>query len=181
MLVDVTGSSSSQQTIASLPGGGFVFTWSGIDPAGTDVDDTLVWGRLFDASGAAVGEAFLVPDSAGGSEDVPDVGVLASGDLVFAWSSAFLNAGLYTSDTYARVIGPADFIGGTPDNDVLTGDGGNNRLYGYAGDDVLDGGTGNDRMIGGLGNETVPRRRRGRPDRGSSRRRRRPGVRLDQL
>ena len=65
------------------------------------------------------------------------VGVLKSGDLVFAIDRAFVENGAVTSDTWAGIFSPVrDNLVGAPDNDLL------------------DGGIGGDTMTGGAGNDT---------------------------
>ena len=48
-----------------------------------------------------------------------------------------------------------DWCNGTPENDVLTGNGKDNRIDGKAGDDKIDGVGGNDTLVGSGGKDTV--------------------------
>src|SRR5581483_10249292 len=49
----------------------------------------------------------------------------------------------------------ADFIYGTPGNNLLAGGGGNDLIYGESGSDTIDGGDGNDSLNGGSNNDSI--------------------------
>jgi len=67
-------------TVAMAPSGDFVVTWTG-----EDGDDAGIEARLFDASGAPVGLAFVVNSYTTGNQDTSAVGMDAAGNFVVAW------------------------------------------------------------------------------------------------
>jgi len=71
--------------IASLPGGGFVITWTDIDPTFGDTDAS-VHAQIFDANGAKVGSEFLVNTKTVDAQGGPSVTTLSNGDFVITWT-----------------------------------------------------------------------------------------------
>ncbi len=66
--------------------GNFVVVWSGYGSDASGVDDSGVWGRLFDTTGKALGDQFRINPSIGGVQDMPRVAMDANGDFVVTWS-----------------------------------------------------------------------------------------------
>jgi Ca2+-binding RTX toxin-like protein len=82
----------SNPTVAALPGGGFVVGWNGLIETGPGDNGTIgVKARLFDSSGAPVGDEFpIAADGAGGQQLL---GVIPLGDDRFAVSWRETGAG----------------------------------------------------------------------------------------
>ena len=164
-LVSAGATSYPELTLTATKDGGFVITWSEIDPAGTSSDDTLSLMQFFDAEGVATGDRIVVDNPAGSYENVADIAVLANGDIVASWTSLFQNGeGYFTSDAYARifdydgtVVAPitgterADVVDGTKDADTIYAFGGDDRINALGGNDWVNAGAGDDRIFGGDG------------------------------
>jgi VCBS repeat-containing protein len=69
--------------VAGLTGGGFVAVFR--DENGTDGSGSGVYARLYDATGAARGEPFLVNEATTSTQRFSDVVALADGGFVVAW------------------------------------------------------------------------------------------------
>jgi hypothetical protein len=78
-----TESVSFDPSVGSAFDGSFVAAWVLYEGGETDV-----YARRYDATGAAMGDAFLVNTIAGGFEDSPEVAVGADGRFVVAWGAA---------------------------------------------------------------------------------------------
>jgi hypothetical protein len=74
-----SGSFASNPHVAQLPDGGWIIAWS---------SNADIYMQRFDQAGASTGPATLVSTSAGTSEFVSSVAVLADGSSVVAWLSA---------------------------------------------------------------------------------------------
>ncbi|ESQ89800.1 hypothetical protein ABAC460_10890 [Asticcacaulis sp. AC460] len=72
-------------SLTALDGGGFVITWTS---NAQDGDGFGVSARMFDASGVAIGEDFLVNGVGADDQYLPSVTALADGGYVIAWDSA---------------------------------------------------------------------------------------------
>lgn len=72
-----------EQTIAALPGGGFVVTWT--EDRGFEFGAARVRGQIFDAAGAPVGQEFAVSPPSDAAQIRPSVTVLADGRIAIAW------------------------------------------------------------------------------------------------
>jgi Ca2+-binding RTX toxin-like protein len=70
---------------AGLAGGGFVMSWS---DQGADDSRGGVKAQLFDASGAEIGDAFLVNTATAGAQYESSVSALSGGGFVVAWTDA---------------------------------------------------------------------------------------------
>lgn len=89
-------------TIDDLPNGGFVVSWSDRSLSRGDQDGYAVMARVFDSSGAPVGNQFLVNDVTAGNQEAPAVTGLASGRFVVAWHGAG-----FDSDVRAQLFAPS--------------------------------------------------------------------------
>ena len=133
-------------TVAGLPDGGFLVTWSDVPAA--NLAAATVHGRRFDATGAPIGDEFLLDTGAPGQATTA-VAANAAGDILAVWQDL---SGQYTTDTsppgiQGQFLEPAtEVVGGTPGNDVLQG-------YGQA--EVFNGGKGNDTIFAGGGNDLI--------------------------
>ena len=140
-----------QQTpdVVGLKDGGFVVVWDDDERGG-------IYGRRFDATGAAVGNEF-----AAGASDLardPTVARLSDGRFIVGFADGSKN------HTFATIFDPREkTINGTSAADVLTsridgatvnGLGGADTLLGQSGADTLNGGTGADTMRGRGGGDT---------------------------
>ena len=90
----VSGGVRGNQAITALDNGGFVATWESTftglgDEGGASGDVNLrssINAQVFDASGAKVGDAFLVNTTVEGGQKDPSVAALANGGFVVSWS-----------------------------------------------------------------------------------------------
>lgn len=73
-------------TEATLTNGNIVKIWTSADPA-SDGDGSAVLAQLFDAAGAAIGDAFVVNTTGAGDQDGATVAVLDDGGFVIGWNS----------------------------------------------------------------------------------------------
>jgi hypothetical protein len=80
-----TTGTQSRVSLAAAPVGAFVMAWShfGANPA----DTSSVRARLFDGSGAAVGDDFQVNSYTPSGQSLPSVGMDAAGNFVVVWQS----------------------------------------------------------------------------------------------
>jgi hypothetical protein len=69
--------------LAAMPGGGFAAAWQGEDEGGWG--GWGVFARWFDASGAPLGGAYQVADSAAGDQSQPAIAAGAGGGVLIAW------------------------------------------------------------------------------------------------
>jgi len=145
--------------VTALPSGGFLVTWTDMGYGGSDGSGSAVIGRMFDASGAPVGEPFPINAVTEGDQQAVSVATLADGSLVFSWFSLAGNVAAIESRILSfngwEDVGTAnaETMTGTAIGDTLNGLGGNDVLVGLGGDDVLNGGAGADTMTGGAGND----------------------------
>ena len=122
---------TNDKHLAATADGGFVMTWDTIDLTSANPDDKLSYAQFFDASGAPIGDAFVLEDP-GNNGYAPTAATLASGDIVFAWDNSFINsAGYYSSDPYVRILSPATPPTITAGDDYILGNNG-------AGGDLID-------------------------------------------
>ena len=75
----------SRPALAGLPGGEFMAAWNSY---GRDGDGWAVAGRLFDSTGAGLGDEFLVNTYAAGTQSSPSAATLARGGFVILWESS---------------------------------------------------------------------------------------------
>ena len=144
--------------VAALPWGGFLVSWAVED---APPSDTGIRAQVFDGTGAPVGAALVVTDATG-AQVHPDVIVLASGEIVIAWSDfgagdgsgAAVRARIFSLPEPAGPTEGPDVLNGTADADTIDGLGGDDVINGLGGDDVLNGGAGADQLNGGTGNDT---------------------------
>jgi Ca2+-binding RTX toxin-like protein len=154
-----TPDSQALSSVSARPGGGFVISWQeGWDEGAT------VRAQMFDSAGARIGEEFIVPAGARGSQHAPASALLSSGSFVIGWTDqgavSVIEGRLFTlveADNSGNdiLIGDpnANRLDGQGGNDQLYGLGGDDELIGGAGDDLLDGGSSGDTMTGGAGND----------------------------
>jgi Ca2+-binding RTX toxin-like protein len=133
-------------SISANASGEFVIGWTeAAQQGGSDVR-----ARLFDATGAAVGDPFVVHAGQGWSQGQAQVEMLASGGVVAGWEiSAFSDP----RDVGLRVFFPV--APGTSGADVIAGDADRNFVDGLDGDDQLSGGLEDDGLLGGAGNDAL--------------------------
>jgi hypothetical protein len=92
--------SQGDPSVAALPGGGFVVTWTTGDST-QDGSGSAIKGQVFDASGVKQWAEFLVNVGAEGSQLRPDVKVLADGSFVVTWDDG--------AEVFARTFSLVDF------------------------------------------------------------------------
>ncbi|MGE0746053.1 MAG: Ig-like domain-containing protein [Rhodospirillales bacterium] len=96
-LVNSTTSGAQQEaSVAGLAGGGFVVVWED-HSSGTWSRD--VKGRVFDASGSAVGGEFTVNTTTTDTQNHPEVAALPTGGFVVVWGDVHFNTGVSEYDT----------------------------------------------------------------------------------
>ena len=75
----------SQPSVAALPDGRFIVTWTGVD----DGSETSIQAQIFDNHGFRIGTEFGVNTQLSSSQTMPDVAALADGGFIITWSDAF--------------------------------------------------------------------------------------------
>ncbi len=147
------GDAISAPIILALADGGFVIGWTkSLRDSGTNED---VWARQYDATGAAVGDAFMVNADAPGGQFLNDLALLDDGRVIAGWNNS--SPSPVENDVLYRILsdkaptgtdGPDTLVGG-PDVDIFDGKGGDDSIDGRAGADTLLGGLGADTLDGG--------------------------------
>ncbi len=79
----LTEGNQSLPSVAALSGGGFVVAW--LDANGADSASHGIFAQRFDATGAALGEVFLVNEMVTSSQTTPEVIALPGGGFVIAY------------------------------------------------------------------------------------------------
>ncbi len=77
----------SSPAVSRLANGNFIVTWDSNDHSGPDQSGTSTWGRIFDATGAALGSEFLVSNSTTGDQSEPMVVAREGGGFVVVYVS----------------------------------------------------------------------------------------------
>ena len=135
--------------VAATADGGFVVTWADwgkTDPASERID-SVIKAQVFGNDGTPLSSTFVVSGPAEGLIHVPEVTVLANGNLEFVWTEP---------GSITRVMQFASsIISGTNGDDILVGSDAVNTITGLGGNDVLIGGRGADALDGGPGTDTV--------------------------
>ncbi len=157
----------STSSITELADGGFVVIWA-TESYFVDGQGRVsfgISGQRFDATGAPVGDEFMVNTDTIGPKSKPSVDALADGSFVVSWDSLGQdgdNFGVFAQrfDVPAAnqdITGTAgdDVLVGTSGADTILGLGGDDRLFGRNGDDIMDGGAGDDRLKGNAGDDTL--------------------------
>jgi Ca2+-binding RTX toxin-like protein len=133
-------------SITALSDGGWVVTWEGYGPSGSDYS---IFQQRYAANGDTVGSETLVNSYTTNSQINATATAMSDGGWIVTWE------GEGTGDDhgiYQRHF--AVDIDGTSGDNKLTGTVWGEYLIGYAGDDRLDGKGGNDILVGGKGNDT---------------------------
>jgi hypothetical protein len=73
-------------TVATLPSGRFVVTWTDGSASGGDTSGNAVRGQIFEANGTPVGGEFLVNTVTTGSQSSPAIAELSGGGFVISWT-----------------------------------------------------------------------------------------------
>jgi Ca2+-binding RTX toxin-like protein len=148
-------------TISALPWGGFIVSWEDWSQQSGDAAAKAVRAQIFDASGARVGDEFVVNAGTQGDQSAPVSSVLKSGGFVVGWTEGYFDGTTPRTAIEGRVfsqVGPSegdDFVLGTAGVDILDGLGGDDQLHGLDGDDTLTGGHGDDLLDGGAGADAM--------------------------
>jgi serralysin len=150
-----TTNNQNQQSLAALPGGGFVAVYT---------SDGDIRGQIFDNFGERVGNEFQVNTVTAGQMVKPVVTVLADGRLAVSWETipAGSGADLSFDSVHMQILDPRDGVvtgtgigetlyGHNLVNDEINGLGGADTLIGLGGSDDLYGGDGGDTYIVGAG------------------------------
>jgi Ca2+-binding RTX toxin-like protein len=151
----------SNPTVEANADGEFVIGWAERAASSNPYEHPTIdiMGRLFDPSGAAIGDPFVADlENLTHPQDTQAV-MLASGGLVLGWE-VWANGN--NGDVRLRVFLPVaqgtagdDVLTGTDGRDVLEGLGGSDQISGGLEDDRLSGGEGNDSLDGGAGNDEL--------------------------
>ncbi|HTU09714.1 MAG TPA: cadherin domain-containing protein, partial [Allosphingosinicella sp.] len=105
LLVNTTTlNTQSGGSIAMLPGGGFIVTWSDNSLTGGDASGFGIVGQLFDANGGKVGGEFLVNTTTTGNQSVSNVATLPSGRFVVTWIDGSATGGDTSSNAVRAQI-----------------------------------------------------------------------------
>ncbi len=104
-VIPVNSSTAGDQffpSVASLPSGGFVVTWTDFAGGAFESD---VRAQVFDASGGKLGAELVVPTVTAGRQEESEVAVLDSGGFVITWWDGTVQAQIFTASG-ARFGGP---------------------------------------------------------------------------
>jgi len=147
----VFGSGGGEPHVAAHADGGFTVVWQTLGAPGGDAND--VFGQRYDATGAAVGDAFQLNETLPDSQQFPAVAVADDGTLFAAWDDG--------NGVFGQVLDannqppPAAEISGDDGANTIVAGAGREKVDGKDGNDTLDGGAGNDILTGGAGNDVV--------------------------
>ena len=157
-LTTESGQGSRSQSVAALPDGGYVVTWSSAYQDGSAFG---VYSRRYDASGSALTGEIQVNTSTAGDQYDPTISALPDGGYVIAWTSTLQDgsgSGVYAQRFAAdgTRVGSALGLEGNAQGNVLDWAGtASVVLRGHEGNDTLVGGAGNDTLQGGEGSDIV--------------------------
>jgi len=144
---------ASTDTIA-LPNGGFVVTWAADGhETGPEPLRTGVVAQAFDATGARVGDTFLVNTHVTGYQASASIAGLTSGAFVVSWADFDFSGTGFSGDIKAQLYQAP--ITGSNEGETLTGTSGGDLILALGGDDVVAGLAGDDRLEGGAGADTA--------------------------
>ncbi|WP_272490882.1 calcium-binding protein [Mesobacterium pallidum] len=145
--------------VTPLADGSFLITWQMTIAYG----DTDLGVQHFDAAGSALSDVVLIHTSQAAAQQVQDVDLLDSGELLVTFTDGSFTeidgvidyqrmsfVTLPGIETPGPTMGP-DALLGTGGNDVIEALGGNDTVQGLAGNDTLSGGGGFDSLLGGDG------------------------------
>jgi len=133
---DIAGGFSGEQEIVQLTDGRFVAVWTVYS---ADWSTSEIYGRAFDANGAALGDSVVIGANTEGYLASPTVSEAADGSLVVSWQDDAGTAVVQTLDVWASAAGNA-----APGIQVSTGEEGwlltvvDTTLDGARGHDVAD-------------------------------------------
>jgi Ca2+-binding RTX toxin-like protein len=146
---------------AQLATGEIVVVWENNSTVGFDDAYNDIFGRIYDPSGRALSDTFLIAAVADYEMEAPKVAALDDGGFVVTYMSEFIDSDHdgVAARIYGRATAGDDRLGvdvtggmsGLAGNDRLTGNNGRNWLHGGDGNDVLIGRGGNDMLSGGDG------------------------------
>lgn len=159
---DVAAADTGSQTlgdVVALPNGGFAVSWlsGGSHPLG----------RIFDSTGAAMGNDFSLTESSAALDSYGSFGFTVSGGKLVSFVSGALATG-EPGKLLGQVFGTSSTMGtawsgttgddsktGTNNDDTLKGLNGKDTLSGASGNDILEGGASNDVISGGSGRDVI--------------------------
>jgi Ca2+-binding RTX toxin-like protein len=107
-------------------------------------------------------DASLLIDIAGGTQNIEVLSWFDNDDISGSLQLRFNDGTVWSAQQLwqaAPYSATAEYRYGTPDDELLAGDGQNNIIKGQGGADTLDGGAGNDSLYGGQGDDTFVFRR----------------------
>ncbi len=103
-----TSGDQASATVSALDNGNFVVTWDSNDNSGPDQSGYSVWGRLYDGSGKALSNEFIINTDTAGNQHLPKVVSRADGSFVALFVSATDgDAGPGTYGIYAQYFDAA--------------------------------------------------------------------------
>ncbi|NVJ90387.1 MAG: tandem-95 repeat protein, partial [Methylocystaceae bacterium] len=144
MLNNLDDEAETAVSVTALSDGNFVAVWRSV---GNDTDQGGLFGRLFDATGTAIGtDNFLINSIVEGDQGKPRVDATEYG-FVVVWEG---------NDTDSRGIYKQEFNndGTVAGGVVLTGSADDDTIQAGAGIQIMDGAAGNDTLYGGQGADT---------------------------
>ncbi|MEH0887407.1 Ig-like domain-containing protein, partial [Enterobacter sp. UNJFSC 003] len=98
-----TAGDQASATVSALDNGNFVVSWDSSDNNGPDQSGYSVWGRIYDESGKALSNEFLINTDTVGNQHLPTVVSRADGSFVAVFISATDgDAGTGTYGIYAQ-------------------------------------------------------------------------------
>jgi Ca2+-binding RTX toxin-like protein len=107
-----TDAVQTQPSVAVLPSGNFVVTWTTERPYPAVFD---IAGRIYDSAGKPLGPEFLINSTRAGFQTSPVVVSLKTGGFLVTWDSGFVTAQLY-DETGTKVGG--EFVASPPNVDT---------------------------------------------------------------
>ncbi len=158
----------SESSIAALPDGRFVVSWTTFSSAPGDGFAPDIKAQVFNIDGSKSGPEFRVNGAAGNVQWDSQVATLADGRFVITWTDFNATGGdLFDSAVRAQIFDPrnaavnlrgqagADDLVGTFLDDTIQGRSGNDKLAGGNGADVLQGDAGDDNIAGDGGIDDI--------------------------
>jgi Ca2+-binding RTX toxin-like protein len=150
---NLTGN-QAQSDVAQLADGRMAVVWASNELGHYDIHM-----RVYSATGAAMGDDFVVNTVTANDQSKPSIQALADGRYVVSWTTSIagsleIQQSIYDPSYYTGTSG-ADIWTGGDSSDRMFGGAGNDTLTGNDGADYIQGGDGNDLLYAGLGNDTV--------------------------
>ncbi|MCY1126914.1 calcium-binding protein [Frigidibacter sp. RF13] len=100
----ITGFNQTESSVTALTNGYFIVTFTDDSAASLDTSSKGVYGQILDATGAAVGAAFLVNDTTANEQQDAHVIALSGGRFAVVWVDGSQIAGANAYDIRAKIF-----------------------------------------------------------------------------